>query len=271
MFGKRLSILVLSIFLLASTGCSKYQRLLKSSDLEAKYNAAIKYYNDEDYFRAMTLLEELKDVFRATKKAEKVLYYYAMSNYGMKDFPSAALYFDYFVKTFPNSDKAEECQFMMAYCYYLDSPSSSLDQEYTTKAVNELQLFVNKYPASTRVEHCNDLIDMLREKLQTKEFNNAKLYYTIGDYKAAVVALKGLLKDYPDSKYREEVYFLVMKSHYLYANNSIEIKKEERYKASADAYLKFVDAFPQSKYLKEAETIYNTTLKQLDKYKSTNS
>ena len=77
---------------------------------------------------------------------------------------------------------------MTAYCYYLDSPDLTLDQASTYKAIENLQLFINLYPKSERVNECNQLIDKLRNKLETKSFLNAKLYFKIGDYKAAIFA-----------------------------------------------------------------------------------
>jgi outer membrane protein assembly factor BamD len=260
--------LLFSVLLLA--GCSRYQRLVKSTDMEKKYEAAVKYYEDGDHFRALTLFEELISVYRATKRAEKIYFYYAYCYFHQKEYDLASFHFENFVNTFPNSSDAEECQFMIAYCYYMNSPTPTLDQDNTLKAINNLQLFINKYPKSAKVAQSNDLIDLLREKLQTKDYNTARLYYNMGDYKSAVVAFRNLVKDYPATRYREESMFLMAKSYYLLANNSIEAKKEERYKFAVQSYYSFIDAFPQSRYLKEAQDIFNSSLAQLEKIKNVN-
>lgn len=57
---------------------------------------------------------------------------------------------------------------MAAYCKFLDSPAYNLDQESTYDAIKELQLFVNRYPNSDRVEECNKYLDILRDKLEKK-------------------------------------------------------------------------------------------------------
>src|ERR1043165_7017447 len=137
---------------------------------------------------------------------------------------SAAADFENFAITFPNSEFAEECAYMHAYCYYLDSPIYSLDQENTTKAINEFQLFINKHPQSTRVQKSNGIIDELRFKLETKDFSNARQYYDLGDYKASAVAFKNLIADYPSTRYKEEAMFLILKSNYLLAVNSVDKK-----------------------------------------------
>jgi outer membrane protein assembly factor BamD len=137
----------------------------------------------------------------------------------------------------------------------MDSPESSLDQQSSTDAIKQFQLFVNKYPESTRVADCNKYIDELRFKLETKAYDNARLYYKMQDYKSAVVSLGNVVKDFPASIYREECLFLMLKSAHFYAGNSIETKKEERYKNAIEYYAKLLDAFPQSRYKKEAEKI----------------
>lgn len=125
-------------------------------------------------------------------------------------------------------------------------------------------MFIDKYPQSSHVAECNQLVDELRERLELKAYNNAKLYYQLTDYKAAVVALKNVLSDYPDTKYREDIQYLIMKSAFTLAEKSVEHKKKDRYQLTIDEYFVFVDEFPQSKKIKEAERIYTKSKKYLN-------
>ena len=104
--------------------------------------------------------------------------------------------------------KSEEVAFMNAHCYYLESPSYSLDATNTYKAIGELQYFIDKYPNSERVDKCNSLIDNLRDKLENKAFHNAKLYYDREDFSR--FALNNVVNDFPDTDYREEAFFLIL-------------------------------------------------------------
>lgn len=254
------SLLVLTVGL---GSCSKYQKVLKSTDMDAKLSTAIEFFKKEDYYRSQTLLEELITTMRGTKNAEDVYYYYAYCHFYLKEFILANYQFEIFAKSFPQSPRAQECAFMAAYSHYLDSPGPTLDQESTVKAIEGLQLFINKYPKSTQIEKANQLIDNLREKLQTKDYNNAKLYHNISDYKAAVLSFKNLIKEYPETKYKEEAYFLIFKSQYLLAVNSVETKQEERFKDAVKYYYKFIDNFPTSKYLTEAEQLFQSASKSV--------
>lgn len=267
-FIKVSNFLFLALVILIASSCSDYNKLVKSTNLDKKYEMAIKYYDKQDYLKAFTLFEELITLYRGTAKEESTLYYYANTNYNMGDYELAHYYYKNFVKTFPSSAHKEECAYMAAQCYYLSSPAFSLDQSDTKTAIKEFQGFIDEFPKSNRIPECNVVIDELRGKLERKYYEIAKQYYNTGDYKASVYSFNSMLKDFPNTKYQEELHYLIIKSNYLLALNSIESKKVERIKLTIDAYLKFVNAYPKSEYLGNAESIYESAMKLKEKFKN---
>ncbi|HBL77660.1 MAG TPA: outer membrane protein assembly factor BamD [Prolixibacteraceae bacterium] len=252
------------LFMLIISSCGDFNQILKSTDYEFKYKKAIELYDAGEYARASQLWQELVSIYRGTSRADKVYYYYAKSQFGMKDYLMAGHYFNTLKEEFPKSEYAEESQFMVGYCFYLDSPKPRLDQQVTQKAIDALQLFINLNPRSERIEEANRLIIELRDKLVYKSYLSGKLYYDLGNYKAAVIALTNSLKDFPDTRYREELMFMLLKAKYLLAVNSIEDKKEERLNLALDEYYAFKDEYPESKNMKEAEKYYKTVTKLLN-------
>src|SRR5690606_12845357 len=254
-------IFALCLITLVFVGCkSKFEKLRNSNNITVKYQEAVKLYEKGKYSKALILFDDLASKYRGRAEAEDLFYLIANANYKLKDYTSARFHFKNFANAYPNSDRAEECRYMAAYCYYLDSPRSTLDQENTRKAIDELQLFVNYYPESERAEQAGALIQSLRDKLEKKAFDNAKLYYNMGladDYRAAVIALENVLRQYPDTKYAEEIEFLMVKSQYLYADNSRVFRQEERFNQALDYYNSFVEHFPQSKFKAEADDLKN--------------
>lgn len=247
------------------SSCSKYNKLLKSTDYEAKYAAALNYYNAKKYYQALQLFEELISIFKGTSRAEQTYYYYSKSYFETGDYLTAAYHLNNFAKTFPLSEHAEECQYLNAYCYFLDSPTYSLDQTSTLDAIKQFQLFINRYPKSVRVEECNRLIDQLRLKLETKAFMNAKQYLKMSEFRSATIAFGNVIKEFPNTQFKEECLYLQVKSAYEYAEQSVESKKKNRYKEAIEHYYKLLDTYPQSKYLQEGELIFKGAKKQLDK------
>ena len=258
MFKKQrpiLSVLLVALILLVGGCKSKFEKLKASNDNKKKYDAAIAYYNKKDYSHALELFETLVQRYRGQDGAQDLYYYYAYTNYRLRDYTSASYHFKQFADTYPQSQRAEECSFMSAYCYYLDSPIYSLDQENTTKAIDKLQLFINLYPKSDRVAEVSKLIQNLRDKLERKAFENAKLYLTIGDYQSAVIDFGNVLRDYPDTKYAEEMEYLTIKAQYEYADHSNMFKQEDRFGQVVSFEQQFAEKYPNSKFLPDAITL----------------
>lgn len=249
--------LALFVLLFVLTACSEYNKVLKSSDLEWKYEKAMEYYEKEKFYKAYPLLEELVTYYRGTDKAEDLYYVYAYTDYKLEDYLLASHRFKQFVKTFPRSEKAEECRYMSAYCAYLMSPEFSLDQEPTYDAISKLQLFINEYPRAARADTCTQLIGELEEKLELKAYMAAKQYYKMQDYKAAYTTFENLLKKYPGSKYTEEAYFTMFSAKYELAMKSVASKQQERVEKATKAYVQYVDRYPRGKYVGKSERMYN--------------
>lgn len=250
--------------LFMALSCGEYQKVVKSTDYEYKLKKAKEYYENKEYSRSSQLYQELVNIYRGTSRADQIYYYLAKSCYGQRDYVLASHYFRQLLKEFPRSEYNEEAQFLIGYCYFLDSPTARLDQKTTQDAIDALQLFINIFPASTRVAEANKLIDEMREKLVYKSYLSGKLYYDLADYRAAVISLTNSIKEYPDSKYREELMYYLLKAKYLLGENSIDEKKRERLNSALDEYFTFTDEFPESKYRKEADRYFASTKKLMN-------
>ncbi len=253
----------LSLLFFLSSSC-KFQKLLKSDDTDKKYAMALQLYSEKDYSRALQLFEQLMGVMRATDKAQKIYYSQAYCYYYSKDYTMASYYFKRFSSNFPNTREAEECTFMSAFSNCQNSPEYSLDQTTTRDAIKELQAFINTYPESKRIPECNDLIDKMREKLETKDFKIAQLYYRMDDYIAAITSFNNILKDYPDTQKKEEIMFLIFKCYNKYAIQSIDARKKERIQKAFMAYNDFATLYPSSQLIAEAKSMKEKSRKELE-------
>ncbi|MEI7661364.1 MAG: outer membrane protein assembly factor BamD [Bacteroidota bacterium] len=262
MKNKVLAIFVL--FLLFSFSSCSFQKILKKGTMDEKYDAAVKLYNQKDYSRALQLFDQLIGAMRATEKSQKIYYYYAYCYYNQKDYTLGSYYFKRYTTNFPSTPEAEECMYMSAFCNFLNSPEYSLDQTTTYDALKDLQLFTNTYPTSKRVSECNDLMDKLRFKLEMKDYKLAKMYYRMDDYAASIVGFNNIIKDFPDSPHKEEILFLLVKSFYKYAKESIEEKQKERHAGVVLAYNELLSQYPGSKYAAEAADLKERSKRELE-------
>jgi len=249
--NKYLTFLLVIVFFAACTG--KLGKTLKSTDSDYKLKVAESFYAQKKYNNAQVLFEDLLPIFKGTPKFEDIYYKYAYSAFYLNDYANSENLFKTFVETFPSSNKAEEADYMRAFCYYKQSPKAELDQTNTTKAMGQMQAFINSHPQSPKVAEATAIIDQSRAKLEVKDFKSAELYYNLGFYKAAAIAFTALIDNYPDSNKGDEYKLMVIKSYYRYANNSIEEKQVERYDKVASECIDFIDRFPQSKLAKTVE------------------
>lgn len=246
--------------------CSDYQKVLKSPNPELKYTKSLEYYENGEYLKALPLFEELIPLYRGTDKGRKIYFYYAYSNYYLDYLIQSAYHFRNYYSTYPLSKDAKEALFMSAYCNYLDAPGPSLDQTPTKLALEELQLFTNTFPESELVDSANTLVDNLNAKLENKQFENAKQYYTIRKYKSAIVALNNVLTEHPSGQYVEDIKLLILKSYYYLAVNSIDSKKRERFDEGIEIYFDFIDNFAEGKNTNEAQEVYAKLIREREKF-----
>jgi outer membrane protein assembly factor BamD len=236
-----------------------------------KYEASLAYYNKKDYYRASLLFDQILPIIRGLPEAEKVQFYMAYCQYHEKLYLLAAEQFKSFYETYGRSTLAEEARFMYAYSLYKSSPGPNLDQTGSIQAMASMQEFLNRFPNSKFKDQAVDVIFTTQVKLEKKGFDNARQYVKMRNYKAAIVAMNNFKNNFPDSKYLEEANYLVLLCQFELAEQSISTKQPERYKEVVDNYKIFIDRYPQSKFLKDAEKFYIESTAKLITFKTTNS
>ena len=248
--------------------CGEYNKILKSTDYELKYDYAKKAFERKKYMQAATLLEELVAIFKGTDRAEESLYLLARSYYLNKDYVTSGEYFQAYYKNYPKGEYTELARYYCGYGYYLDSPEAKLDQTGTYKAIDEMQRFLDYFPNSERAKQAQDIIFELQDKLVYKELLNAQLYYNLGNYmgnnyRSCVITAQNALQDFPYAKRREDLSYLVFLAKYKMASESVVEKREERYRDVVDEYYAFKNEFPESKYLKDVDKMFNEANKHI--------
>jgi outer membrane protein assembly factor BamD len=240
----------LAFLLISVVSCSKFSKVQKSTDYDYKLKMADTYYAAKKYNYAAQLYTELFPIFKGSPKFEDLFYKYAYCNYYLKDWMPAENLFKQFTEVFPTSPRAEEMEYMRAYTYYKQSPKVELDQTNSLKAIGLLQTFINTHPNSSRLKDANAIIDNLRDKLESKDYKSAELYYNMGHYRAAAIAFTSLINSFPD-------------------------KKAARYEQVITEVNDFNDRYPESTLAKEAEryaTLSQNNIKQIqnEQVKTTN-
>ena len=265
----KLNILFLVLCAVVLGSCSSYNKIMKASDYNAKYNLAKSLYVEGRYTNCSSILEECVIMLRGTAQAEEVVYMLANCYYNLSDYISAAQYFKNCYMTYPNGVYSEQSRFYCGKSLFLDTPDPRLDPTSTYQAIEELQVFVEGYPESSHRAEAEDMIFNMYDRLVEKEYKTATLYYNMGNYlgnnyQACVIVSQNALLDFPSSKYREDLSFLIYKAKFQMAEESVLEKKMDRYRDAIDEYYAFKNDFPESDYMKEAEKMFQKATKYVN-------
>lgn len=258
---------ILPILLIAIVlqSCSEYQKVLKEEDIKVKYDMAEKLYDEGDYKRSNRLFELIAPQYVGKPQGERVMFFLSDTYFKRRDYNMAGYQFERFIKSYPKSDKVVEASFLGAKSYYELSPTYSLDQTDTDKALLKLQNFINTYPESEYFAEANAMAQELTTKKQRKAYEIMVQFNRLGEFnydilKSAIAASDNFVADNPGSVYREDALFIKMDALTHLAMNSFDALKEERLENAKAAYEALKKQYPVSKYDKEATDL----LKKID-------
>ncbi len=253
------------LLLFALSSCSKFQQIRRNPNLRVQLEAAHKYYQSRDYYKAALLFQDLIPIYRGRPEAQDMQFAFAYCHYHEKDFTLASHYFKTYFDTYRRSERAEEALYRSAEALCFNAPDPHLDQQSTKDAIQALQGFINLFPQSEYMQRAVSLLNEQQKKLEQKAFDAAKLYEKVGMYAAAIIAFENFENDYPDSELRPEAHYLAVKSAYAYANGSALHKQEERFRNTIERCQNFVDKYPEHPYARDADNLHNNSQQQLNR------
>ncbi len=260
-----------------------YNRLLKSTNYELMYREGLRYYNltktgkeenkQSNFRRTQSLLDAAyrSQRFAGTPQEDSLVYFFGASFYKTGDFDMSEQIFDRFRRDYPTSKFIEDAEYMYAMGFYFASPEPEHDQTMTLRAIGAIAEYEGRYPNTVKRKECDERTEELRRKLYTKSFENARLYFQIGQYKAAVRALNNAIDEHPLSPYREELMYLATRSAYLYAKNSVASQMTDRYLSMMDNYYDLISEFPETEHLRDAEKMRDEAREHIAKHTAENT
>lgn len=232
-------------------------KLLKSKNPEQIYQAGLEAYRNKKYRNATIYFDAAYNDFYSSDRADTILFYASKAYYNQGIYDIAADGFDQYRKVFSRRPFSEEAEFLLPMCWYHLSRPAERDQTETRKAITTFNEYLNRHPESIKAADIRVMLEELQQKLYEKEFINAALYFKLQLYPASVAALRYALKDTPETPYRETMMYLICKSWYNYAKNSVPAKKLDRYMKMVDSYYNFKSEFPTSQaYLKDLDKMF---------------
>lgn len=215
---------------------------------EERLAYAIKLYQEEDSEEAVKEFESTILQYPGSSIIDDAQYYLAMTRFQREEFILAAYQFSKLIKGMPSSEFLADAQYMLAECYYQLSPDFTLDQQYTKKAIEEYQVFIDFFPLNPKVADAETKITELNDKLARKEFDAARIYERMEYYTAAFKYYDSVMEIYHDTQYAPLA---------LYKKINLLVERERESEALTEAQ-KFIQKYPQDENFGAVEKIKNS-------------
>lgn len=234
--------LIYLAFILMACSSSKIEQNMTS---EERYELGMKEFNKNNFLEAINEFSIVTLQYPGSAESDDAQYYLGECRFNREEYLLATYEYERLKRNMPASPYVSKAQYKIALSYDMLSPTSSLDQNYTLKAIDEYQAFIEYFPTDSLAIISEKRILELREKLAEKEYNTAVLYMKMEYFKAATIYYDNVLENYHDSKYAEKSY--VGKIEAL-----IKRRKNEDAQFVAE---KFLEKYPHSNYRTEVLTL----------------
>jgi outer membrane protein assembly factor BamD len=216
----------LFVLLVFSSGCGS-DEATKQLSAQERFALGMKAFKSEDYIAAIEEFKVVSLQYQGSKVADSAQFYMAECRYVREEYILAAFEYDVLLRTMPSSIFVSRARFRRATCYYELSPKSNLDQNYSKKAIDEYQEFLEYHPTDTLATVADQRINELNTKLAKKDYENGNTYMHMEYYKAATYYFDQVLEKYHDTQYAEpallkKVEALVNRKKYADAKEAVE-------------------------------------------------
>jgi outer membrane protein assembly factor BamD len=206
-------------------------------DAEDQFALAKREFEKKHYDQAVIEFQKLIFNYPGAVVIDSAQYLLGVSYYNQKDYPSAVTEFNKLLSSFPTSLLSDDAAFMVAFCDFKMSARAELDQERTSKALEELKSFLDDYPESERTKETQDLLTECRSKLAKKGYESGRLYFKMRQYEAALIYLNDILNEYHDTKWAPPAQFHIAEAYF----------KQKKFDQAKEEYQKFLENFPEDK------------------------
>ena len=211
---------------------------------DAQYQRAVQCYEAKQYAEAAQLLEEVLPAIHGKQEEASAWFYRAYCSFYQKKYKQSAKYFKHFCDTFSKDPRVETATYMRGNALCLKSPDIRRDQAITQEAAEVLRSYLNRYPTGKYANEASVQLRAMNDKIAHKSFNNAKYYYTLKRYRAAVVSLHNFQTTFPNTAYNEEAAYLKADAQYRHYK---EVESSEAQLKPAMQYCQaFLDSYPES-------------------------
>lgn len=188
---------------LALAGCQKHD-LMPNSPPDVIYKKAVERMEDEDWEYAKKYIETLREDHPFSPFAVEGELLEADVLYREELYKAAIEVYASFEELHPFHQKAPYALYMRGVSNFMLVDSEDRDVTYAREAKRVLELFVRQNPRSANLADAKAKLAEATDVLAEHELYVGKYYANKGNAGAAVQRFRGLVRDYPESSFRDE-------------------------------------------------------------------
>lgn len=189
--------LSLVTFLVSCAGTKNNEEI----SLRDKFDKAMNNLKSKKYLQAQSDFKNVLIRGTGTDLGDDAQYYLGESYYRNKEYLLAIAEYEKLTRKMGYSPFVEDARFKICEAYRIESPKYYHDQEYTLKALERYQEFLDDYPNSSLLDDVLSSINILRDKLAKKAFETGILYMKMDEYQSAKLSFQIVIDKFYDTSF----------------------------------------------------------------------
>ncbi|MDE0782135.1 MAG: outer membrane protein assembly factor BamD [Planktomarina sp.] len=212
-----------------STGLTEPLESYSAKEIYDQGGVELSNANAED---AARYFGEIERLYPYSKWAKRGLIMQAFSFHKAKDYNSSRSAAQRYIDFFPADVDAGYAQYLLALSYYDQIDDVGRDQGLTIKALQALQVVIERYPSSKYVKPAQTKFDLAFDHLSAKEMEIGRYYLQKGHYTAAINRFKTVVEDFRTTRQAPEALHRLVESYLSLglkaeAQSAVSILKQE--------------------------------------------
>lgn len=180
----------------------------KGLTVEEQYDLGQRYLKRGYYIKAVEQFNRIRNNYRDDPLAIEAELAIADVHFKKGEWDIARSSYDAFRRRYPRHQKIDYVVYQIGLTYFKKAPKfAGRDQTWTTQALASWTYFEERYPQSEHAVEVLELSEECDERLAKKELLITEFYVRRKAWESVLGRAKGLVQDYPESKYLGEGFY----------------------------------------------------------------
>ena len=166
--------------------------------------AAMDFYDNGDYTRAIEKFEKLKDWFPFSRYAILAELKIGDAHYKMQQYEEAIFAYEEFEKLHPRNEAIPYVIYQIGRCYFDQIDTIDRDQTPARNALEAFQRLMKQFPKDQYARTAEEHINKCYKSLAGHEYIVGVFYYKSKHYQAAYRRFVAVISEYPDVGYHKK-------------------------------------------------------------------